>query len=221
MPRKVEVGAGMMRRETLQYKVAPGPDQAFEVFALFDHLGRMKSPDEARQNFAAEMRGLIEESGARPGDLDLASRFGDASAVAIAAEWLRAFDIVSACRETLIDDRSDKNAIVLLVGAAEQMGRLAERLFWRCGIDEASRKSRERLALRGRDQVAAGRRGNEIKGAKSFRAKHGRAAQARADEIAAENQSWTWARIREHVAKEFDVSAETVKKSIRNPKKDG
>jgi hypothetical protein len=82
-----------------------------------------------------------------------------------------------------------------------------------------------RIALRyaetGKDIHQGSRRGNDMKSAGSFKARHGAAAQARAFDLLAEKPDRTWSKIRDLLAEEFGVSAETIKKSVRNPKKNG
>ena len=70
-------------------------------------------------------------------------------------------------------------------------------------------------------QISAGVRGSEMRNNTSFAATKGRTAQERAVEIAAARPDLTWTAIRNVLAREFGVSAETIKKAVRNPKKVG
>lgn len=78
-----------------------------------------------------------------------------------------------------------------------------------------------RAAVSGEKQVRAGKAGRDMRTDNSFKAVHGEAAQAMADDIAAKNPHLSWTAIRNRVAKEYSVSPETVKKSLTNPKKAG
>lgn len=82
-----------------------------------------------------------------------------------------------------------------------------------------------RIALRyatiGRKQLAASEAGRATRSADSFKTLYGDEAQRRADALHLENQRRTWARIRQILAAEYEVSAETIKKALKNPKKNG
>lgn len=78
-----------------------------------------------------------------------------------------------------------------------------------------------RFAESGKRQIDAGRRGNAMRTSRSFKSERGAEAERRAQEIAANRPDLTWAAIRGILAKEFRVSAETIKKTVPNPKKGG
>ena len=87
------------------------------------------------------------------------------------------------------------------------------------------RKIALRYADVGKRQIAAGDEGRNQRSMGSFKSVHGKAAQARAHELLAEKPNRTWRQIQVILAKEFSseekpVSAETIRKSISNPKKD-
>ncbi|WP_133260365.1 hypothetical protein [Rhodovulum sp. BSW8] len=79
----------------------------------------------------------------------------------------------------------------------------------------------EDKALCGERQLKASERGRTIRSSGSFANRHGEKAQERANELFREKPSRTWTRIREMLAAEFKVSSETIKGSVRNPKKKG
>lgn len=87
--------------------------------------------------------------------------------------------------------------------------------------DQTWRLATAPVLTAGDRQISAGMRGNEMRSDNSFAALHGEAAQARADQIAAERPSLSWTAIRNIIAREFSVSADTIKKKLRNPKKVG
>lgn len=87
------------------------------------------------------------------------------------------------------------------------------------------RKIALRYADVGKRQIAAGDEGRNQLSKKSFKSVHGKAAQDRANELFAEKPDRTWRQIQVILVKEFStkekpVSAETIRKSISNPKKD-
>lgn len=87
--------------------------------------------------------------------------------------------------------------------------------------DHSWRVATEPILSAGDRQISAGERGNEMRVHNSFASLRGAEAQARAEEIARTKPGLTWAAIRNKLASEFGVSAETIKKAVRNPKKGG
>ncbi len=72
------------------------------------------------------------------------------SAQWIAALWLAEYNTLMRFRERFdAGDATPKNIARMLM-AAEDMGRLQERLWWRAGVDPESGERREALAIRGR-----------------------------------------------------------------------
>lgn len=72
------------------------------------------------------------------------------SAQWIAALWLAEYNALMRSRERFAaGDATPKNLARMLM-AAEDMGRLQERLWWRAGVDPESGEKREALALTGR-----------------------------------------------------------------------
>ncbi|MEX1234396.1 MAG: hypothetical protein WEB56_05355 [Roseovarius sp.] len=82
------------------------------------------------------------------------------------------------------------------------------------------RKIALRYADVGKRQLAAGEQGRNQRTAGSFKATYGEVAQDRAHELLTEKPGRTWRQIQLMLAKEYSVSAETIRKSISNPKKD-
>lgn len=162
-----------------------------------------------------EGRGLVDTQAL------LAKGLDEASAQWLAAHWLAEFNTLTRKRERFEAGNTGATLVASMLFAAAEMGRLEERMWWRAGIDRDTGRKREALALAGRRQVRGGRAGAAIKGQKSFRAAFGAQAQMRAEEIHAARPHLSWAKIREILAGEFKVSPETIKKSVRNPKKTG
>ena len=80
-------------------------------------------------------------------DPDFQDRFPEDSAQFIARAWLRALRRGRKARE-----RGDILAAML---AAEEMGQIAEGMFWRRGVDPDTRERREALALRAKNSRLA------------------------------------------------------------------
>lgn len=235
MPKKIVKGVGMMQRHQLEFDPRePGAaeavfkawDEAMPVIALPEDL-----PGEAldREN-AKRCRAILATVGLAElmegkGAVNLGPLrergFDEDSAQWMAAQWLGAYNRMMAHRQILMGGDCSPSNIGMMLMHAQELGRLQERMWWRAGIDPQTGKKRETLALSGRRQVKGGHNGNAMKGKKSFAETHGREAQARADLIAAERPALSWAAIRSKLAREFDVSAETIKKALRNPKKGG
>ncbi|MGB3315976.1 MAG: hypothetical protein WBB85_16365, partial [Albidovulum sp.] len=113
------------------------------------------------------------------------------------------------------------NNLSRMLAATEEMGRLQERMWWRAGVDPQTSKKRETLAISGRKQVIGGRDGHAMRTDTSFKTLHGAEAQAYAEDLHSRKPSMTWAAMRIAIAERFEVSSETVKKSLINPKKHG
>lgn len=73
----------------------------------------------------------------------------------------------------------------------------------------------------GQKQVKAGKQGRAMRTCSSFATTHGAEAQEMANSIFANNPNLSWAAIRRTIATRYDVSAETVKNALKNPKKAG
>lgn len=223
MPKKIVKNVGMMQRETLQYDPRePGAREA--CIAAWDAAVPMARPgdmpgDAYDRETAKRCKEIIEKS--KEVNSPEGPRATEADAEWIAAEWLAAFGRMRAQRDRLMAGDTSPDTIGAMLMHAQDMGRLQERMAWRAGVDPQTGKRGEALALSGRRQVKGGHDGNAMKGAKSFAATHATAAQARADALHRENPRRTWARIRQIIAQEYGVSVETVRKSLRNPKKNG
>lgn len=93
-----------------------------------------------------EDRGECVPDLARLRELDLAEN----SAQWIAAHWLAEYSaLLRGCERLEAGDRTP-NALARALMAAEEMGRLQERLWWRAGVDPESGEKREALAIKGR-----------------------------------------------------------------------
>jgi len=149
------------------------------------------------------------------------------SAQWIAAQWLAEYNALMRGRERFGDGDATPGNLGRMLMATEEMGRLQERMWWRVGVekinpgDPESWRKREDLALSGKRQAKGGHDGNAMRTNTSFRAIHGDDAQAYADDLHRQKPRLTWSAIRIAVGLRFNVSAETVKKSLINPKKHG
>ncbi|QIE42327.1 hypothetical protein G5B39_10505 [Rhodobacteraceae bacterium SC52] len=70
----------------------------------------------------------------------------------LAAFWLGAFNRLVNERERLETACGTMDSIKLIVEHAEELGRLEERIWWRCGVDPQTDKPREALAVGKRNQ---------------------------------------------------------------------
>jgi len=200
--------------------VATTPEEIWTAFSewvadlkcLSPHLASQR--DTAKRYLAIMKKaGMADMAGAA---LDI-SRLRDAgldeaSPAWIAALWLREFAVHVAAL-----DRGD---MTLAIDTAETLGRLQERMLWRASNEPVTGKTPEGLAVVGKRQTKAGQDGNRMKAGKSFAASHGELAQMRANELST-NPRLSWSQIKGILARKFNVSAETIKRNVNNPRKLG
>lgn len=74
----------------------------------------------------------------------------EASAQWIAAHWLRSYNLLMATRSKVSEGDISPKTLAELVMHAEELGKLQERLWWRCGVDPETKEKRESLALTGK-----------------------------------------------------------------------
>lgn len=81
----------------------------------------------------------------------------------LAARWLQEFVRLQRGRQRLAAGPNDQRTLSAIVQHAEQLGRLEERMWWRCGIDPDTGKRREALALTGQRMSRIGKNNAERK----------------------------------------------------------
>lgn len=222
MAKRVKKGVGMTERVVVQQDQTDFDDPSAFASAFFDALEANCIADNVRTENANRCRDILAQAGLELDNLESQRQlatYPEDSAQSLAAEWLRTFRHIEALRERAAT--GDAQIVSDLIGEAEHLGVIQERMWWRRGLDYSTGKPRESLALSGQAQVKAGMRGNEMRSASGFAAMHGEEAQALAHEIADRNPNLSWTAIRNQLAAKFNVSAETIKKSLRNPKKAG
>lgn len=235
MAEKVVRDTGMMQRTEIKYRM-DDPAESDAMLAAFkawansfpveqsgDWMG-----DPLRRHNAERCRAILEtvgivDDGRCAVNLGPLRKKGLAenSAQWIAAHWLAEYNALQRGRERFESGDTTPGNISRMMMATEELGRLQERLWWRAGVDPQTKKKHETLAIGGRKQVKGGKDGNAMRTDTSFKALHGVEAQAYADDLHNRQPSMTWAAMRNAVAKRFNVSAETVKKALINPKKYG
>lgn len=124
-------------------------------------------------------------------------------------------DFLSRMKEALFEARkaAENGDLLGIFYEARRLGRLEAELVIR-------RRSLRHTDM-GKRQLTASEMGRAMRSRMSFKTNHGAQAQRRAHELHSENPNRTWARIQEIIAKEYGVSAETIKKALINPKKEG
>lgn len=170
-------GTGMMEYEVVH---ADSPEAALQAMRDWAAAG-LHDPDQVRASNAAHVRAALAGAYARMDPARLWRKdpdkvetfgplmkahpehfvtmyFGENSHYAIMREWLEAFDRMEIARAGTPPD------LAAFGMWAERCGRLQERLFWRAGVDPATRDTRESLAVTGRKvrlaQKAGGAEGN-------------------------------------------------------------
>lgn len=235
MAERVVKDVGMMQRTQVKYRFNDPADRdgLMKAWQAFDESLPISQPgdwmgDALRRENAERCRAILATVGLSDdgkGGVDTGplrkKGLAEDSAQWIAAFWLAAYNRLMNGRAKVAAGDFSEGVLAFMLENSEELGRLQERMWWRSGIDPETRTKREALALTGRAQVKAGKRGNEMRSSTSFAATHGIEAQAVADEIAAKNPKLSWSAIRNTVAARFEVSPETIKKSLRNPKKAG
>jgi len=212
----------MTERVVVQRDQTDFPDAGSFAEEFFGALEANCIATNVRAENAERCQNILSAAGLVLGEIEserLLGRCGEDRAERLAADWLRSYKRMGVISEKALN--GDATALTDLIGEAEHLGIIQERMWWRCGLDYSTGKRRESLALSGQSQVKAGQRGNEMRSTGSFSASHGEEAQALAFEIAARNPKLSWAAIRNSLAVTFKVSPETIKKSLKNPKKAG
>lgn len=144
---------------------SPDPQEGAQMAdALRNYLGGLPTGegdehggDALRRMNAERARGILERSGLPLNDprelwRQIAFRgHAEDTAPNIAAQWLRAWRMWRNARERLLAGEVTPDLISQVADAAEDMGRLQERLWWRAGVDPITGERREALGLRGRN----------------------------------------------------------------------
>jgi len=225
MPKKVKRGIGMMERTRIEYDLTAAGGEA-EWQASIDHMmNSCVGFDEKRDQIAAGFRAVLQKSGVSdPSSLialhETYNQHSEDALEYLIAKWLIEYHHLNSERAAF---SSSSNPIKLeyLIERAVELGKLQERLFWRQGIDEQTGKRPETLALAGRAQVKNGRNGNRMRTDNSFAMTRGAEAQIEANELCKRKPGLSWTAIRDILAIRHGVSAETLKKVLKNPKKAG
>lgn len=225
MPKKVKMGVGMMEHTRIQYDLtAAGGEPEWQ--ASIDHMmNSCAGFDEQRDQIAAGFRAILQKSGVSdPSSLmslhETCNQYSEDAIEHLIAKWLIEYHHLNSGRAAFL---SSPNPMKLeyLIERAVELGKSQERLFWRQGIDEQTGKRPETLALAGRTQVKSGQNGNRMRTDNSFAMTHGAEAQIKANKLHKSNPSLSWTAIRNILAKHYDVSTETIKKALKNPKRVG
>ena len=225
MPKKVKKGIGMMEHTRIQYDLTAAGGEA-EWQASIDHMiNSCVGFDEQRDQIAAGFRAILQKSGVSdPSSLmalhETYNQYSEDAIEYLIAKWLIEYHHLDSERATA-SISPDPIKLEYLVERAVELGKLQERLFWRQGIDVQTGKRPEALALAGRAQVKSGQNGNRMRTDNSFAITRGAEAQIEANKLHKSNPSLSWTAIRNILATRYDVSAETLKKALKNPRKVG
>lgn len=116
----------------------------------FDAL-RRQNAERCREIIRKEGLGDLLEGDGRVNTFTLRTRgFDEASAGWIAAKWLNTYHHLQDCRANLINGDTGVENVATMIEHAEELGKLQERLWWRCGVDRETKEKRESLALTGK-----------------------------------------------------------------------
>ncbi|OSP53817.1 hypothetical protein BV911_15730 [Pseudoruegeria sp. SK021] len=134
--------------------------------AFFEALEANCIPVNVRATNKKRCQQILEQNGLYLGDKESTRRimeYSEDSAVRLAHEWLVTFAHVVSLEAKVANGQFSE--IPILVGEAEHLGTVQERMWWRCEVDLSTGRPREELAISGReyrkksDEGAALRRG--------------------------------------------------------------
>ena len=158
-----------MRQHVQEVFTLTGPldaEQAARLEAFMESVPRAEPgdwPGDTRQRENARrcraILGTVGLSDEGKGRVDTealrAKGLNEASAQWNAAHWLAEYNFLMRARERFEGGENGASAVAMMLQAAEEMGRLEERMWWRSGIDRTTGERRERLAVERRDQRRA------------------------------------------------------------------
>ena len=143
---KIEIkGVGIMQRRVETFNAEDDPEAVMRAFAC------LKGPEQTWADNEAWCLDVLRRAGVEglaEKAPDFALRFPEDTAQWLARAWLRAYRRMKRLRKSGGD-------VVAMLDAAEEMGRLKERIWWRRGVDPETRARREALALQARNSRLA------------------------------------------------------------------
>jgi hypothetical protein len=116
--------------------------------------------DSLRRVNAERMRAILRAAGLPDDPVELARElaargFAEDTAQHLAAEWLQAWRWWRHARDRLLSGDVTPATVAAITDAATAMGEIGERIWWRVGIDPATGRRREALAVGKRKQELA------------------------------------------------------------------
>jgi hypothetical protein len=149
---------------------------------------------------------------------ELAARgFAEDTAQHLAAAWLQAWRWWRHARERLLSGDVTPSTVAAITDAAQEVGEIGERMFWRAGIDPATGKRREALAVGKAKQELARPKATEARRASAADNEPGwwDDARQRAAEMRTRFPSYSRSRVAEKLAGELGRSRKQVAHVIK------
>lgn len=176
MPEKIKVDRGMMEQDELRYRMDDPGDVESCIAASREWADSFPAAepgdwpgDALRRRNAGCCRdilakvGLADDSQPAVNAAPLRQKgLTEDTAPWIAANWLARYHLYTVARQRVQDGDLSPDNLSTLVFAAEEMGRLQERMWWRAGTDPGTGERREALMQTGRAVKRGQKRGAEI-----------------------------------------------------------
>ena len=231
MAEKVTKDTGMMQRTEIIYRF-DNPEDAdampnafkawadtFPVACPGDWLG-----DALRRHNAERCRDILETAGLSDDGKCVVNTgplrqkgLAENSAQWLAAHWLAEYNALMRGRERFESGDTTPDDLSRMLMAAEELGRLQERMWWRRGIDPETGKRREELAIGKREQEKAIPRATEARRVQAQDARPDWHDNATLDalEIRRRHPSYSRWRIAGEIHEKFGVSRNRCDKVLR------
>jgi hypothetical protein len=144
----------MTERVVLHRDQSDFPDAGSFAEAFFGALEANCIATNVRDENAARCQNILSVAGLVLGEAESERLLGKCSedrAERLAADWLRSYKRMGALSEKAVN--GDATALTDLIGEAEHLGIIQERMWWRCGLDYTTGKRRESLAVKGKENT--------------------------------------------------------------------
>jgi hypothetical protein len=152
MAKRTKQGVGMTERVVIQHDQSDFSDAGSFAEVFFASLDANCIATNVRAENAERCQNILSAAGLVLGKIEserLLGKYGEDSPERLAADWLRSYMRMGALSEKALN--GDTMALTDLIGEAEHLGIIQERMWWRCGLDHSTGKKRESLAVKGKE----------------------------------------------------------------------
>lgn len=144
----------MTERVVVQRDQSDFPDAGSFAEAFFGALEANCIATNVRFENAKRCQKILSAAGLVLGETEserLLGKCDEDRAERLAADWLRSYHRMGALSERALS--GDTTALTDLIGEAEHLGIIQERMWWRCGLDYSTGIRRESLAVKGKENT--------------------------------------------------------------------